>query len=197
MLFFHGNSGNMSHREHIVDLCNKFNINLIMVDYRGYGESGGYPSQENILEDAVLVYKYFKKRIDTNKLLIWGNSMGGAPATYVASKYNCSKLILTATFSSLEDLVAKTPMIPNDSLAWSLSTLIDSTISEKLPSQKWIKYVSSPVIVVHSLDDELIPHKCARILYDNANEPKELITVSGSHNNMNISEHIYDRMLQI
>ena len=58
VMFCHGNSGNISHRSYIVDICHKFKLNLLIFDYRGFGESSGKPSKKNLKKDGEAAYRF-------------------------------------------------------------------------------------------------------------------------------------------
>lgn len=157
-LFCHGNGGNISHRSYIVNVCKMFKLNLILFDYRGYGKSGSYSNLRTLHSDANSLAIYLKRHdITHDKLLLWGESLGGAVATYLASIVPCQKLILMATFSSLSDIVKY-----NDKHL--LSKVIKYT-SRTLPSKKLLPDINVPTIIMHSTEDELIPYRCAEKLY--------------------------------
>lgn len=175
VLFCHGNAGNISHRDYIIDLCRLFNLGIIVFDYQGYGMSQGEPSVKAIYQDSSRVYHYAITKVDPSKLYIWGESLGGSAATYLASKHPCAGLILLATFSSLDDILiySQSPYAP---LSLGLRITVDT-----LRTKDRITQVKCPVAIVHSLDDQLIPFDCARCLYDRVTTRRLLIPIHGGH----------------
>jgi len=109
VLFCHGNSGNISHRDYVIEICDKFGLNLFLFDYQGFGRSDGYPSTTKILNDGAAAYNFMRNflEIPPEQIIVWGESLGGAVATHVASIYpnEHSRLLLMATFSSLDDVI--------------------------------------------------------------------------------------------
>jgi len=179
MLFFHGNSYNISKYRYIIDVCKQQKLNLLLVDYRGYGKSGGMPSLKGICTDGCTAYYFLEKRCRPENIIVWGESMGGVPATYVASRYKCKALVLLGAFSSLQDLI-----IYQQSSSWMTKSMgmIVPLIMNTLPNREWIKNVEAPILIVHSENDDLVPYKCAEINYENAKcRKKKFITIDGGH----------------
>lgn len=173
VFFCHGNTGNISHRDYMVELCQLFGLGLILFDYSGYGESKGNPGISTVIQDAERVYLYARSFLEPEHLIVWGESLGGSAATAVASKYRCGYLVLLATFSSLDDI-----------LIYSGKSLLGyglRLVSDTLRSKDRIRKVTCPVAIVHSKDDNLIPIDCARCLYQRVLTPKMLLEVHGGH----------------
>lgn len=176
VLFCHGNTGNISHRSYIIDLCHHFKLNLVLFDYRGYGSSIGMLNQKTICEDGVHAYHYLLNYCSPDQIIIWGESLGGSVASYIASKHPCSHLILMCTFSSLDDILIYSGIITRP-IANLLSLLFDM-----LPSKNRIIDVKTPTVIIHSHEDELIPFECANVMYRRiGHSNKVLIPVKGQH----------------
>jgi pimeloyl-ACP methyl ester carboxylesterase len=180
MLFFHGNSFNISKYKYIIEVCKFQRLNLLLVDYRGYGRSGGMPSLAGICKDGHSAYCYLAKNCKPENIIIWGESMGGAPAISTASKYPCGNLVLLGTFSGLDDLI-----IHQKTSSWMTRGLgmIVPYIMNSLPNKKWIKHIKCRILIVHSEEDDLVPYECARINHKSARfaKMKKLITIKGGH----------------
>lgn len=179
IIFYHGNTGNISNRRYIVEISSILECNLLLVDYRGYGKSKESPSKAGICSDGIAFYDYLVKTIGTNpsNIIIWGESLGGSVAIYVASKRECKGLIVISAFSSLDDIIRD--RYPG-ALMNCLSNLVER-IWYTIPSKKMISKVNCPVCIVHSENDTYIPYKSATRIYNNANEPKRLVTIHGEH----------------
>jgi esterase/lipase len=182
ILFYHGNAGNISHRSYMVHLCQLYKLNLIMFDYRGYGRSTGYSNLARLYQDADITASYCE--LNYKNLIVWGESLGGGIAAYVASKYKYSKLVLSSTFSSLDDIIS----IDNNTLVnRSLSTMMRLLI-DTIPSKDRIKNIKIPTAIIHSIEDELIPFECSKsLLYNSPSEDVIHIEVLGIHSKPDIT----------
>src|SRR5258705_10224287 len=109
MLFFHGNAGNISHRLDYLLLFNRLRFNTLIVDYRGYGKSTGSPSEAGTYRDAEAAWDYLRavRSVQTQNLVIAGESLGGAGASWLAAKVGPRAIVLVSTFTSVNDLGAQ------------------------------------------------------------------------------------------
>lgn len=187
IIFYHGNAGNIFQREYVVEICRQFKRNLLLVDYRGFGRSSSYPSTAGCCQDGIAAYKYLSSQINPNKIIIWGESLGGGVATHVASKYQCKSLILMCTFSSIDDAIrySEKPIPGKSILASMLPMFIDC-----MPSKDKLKKIScTPIAIIHSDEDELIHKKCAEINYNSiGHECKTMINIKGGHSSPHLDE---------
>jgi fermentation-respiration switch protein FrsA (DUF1100 family) len=174
LLFFHGNAGNISHRLESLALFNVLGLAVFIIDYRGYGNSEGRPSEEGIYRDAQAAWRYLTetRSIPEEKILLFGRSLGGAVAAYIAANKNAMGVVLESTFTSAPDMAAELyPWLPARWLArYHYNTC------ERMEA------IDSPVMVVHSRHDEIIPFDHGRELFERANEPKRFLELSGDHN---------------
>ena len=116
-----------------------------------------------------------EKKIPLNEIIILGRSFGGAVAIPLAAKYTPRALIVEASFTSLADVGAKLhPFFP---VKWLLKESYNSI--ELLPT------VKSPVLVVHSRDDQLVPYSEGQRLFEAASHPKRFLQITGPHDNRN------------
>lgn len=185
ILYCHGNGGNISYQSRIIQICNKYHLNLLLFDYQGYGKSTGSPSIDSIFTDGIACYKYLLSYCCYDEIIIWGESLGGAVALEIAQKNSCKYLILFSTFSSLDDIIRyRFPQI-NGMLINMASTFLDN-----ISNKDKIKLIQCNILIVHSSDDEIIPIKCANILYNNIKHSnKKLLIVDGGHNNPLIEDN--------
>ena len=174
LLFFHGNAGNISHRLESIQIFHELGLNVLIIDYRGYGRSTGKPSEQGLYRDAAAAWLYLTKSrgIDAKEIVLFGRSMGGAVATQLAAKTQPAAVILESTFTSVPDMAAKLyPLLPVRWLA-----RLDFNALEN------IRHIKSPVLILHSPDDEIVPFEHARSLFEAAHEPKRLVELRGGHN---------------
>ena len=174
LLFFHGNAGNISHRLDSIAIFHRLGLDVLIFDYRGYGRSTGKPSEQGTYRDAEAVWRYLveQRGIPASEILLFGRSLGGAVATWLATQVEPAGLMVESTFSSVPDMGAELyPWLP---VRW-LSRL-------KYNSAALTGEVRAPVLVIHSAQDEIIPYHHGRTLFEAAVEPKEMLEISGGHN---------------
>jgi len=192
IFFCHGNSGNISQRQYVVEMCCWFDVDVILFDYKGFGTSNGVPTTYNICTDAQEIYYWAKSKYDESKIIIWGESIGGAPSCYLARKNNPGKLILFSTFSGLDDVVSMSSVI---SSAWKIIVKIFKFFVNVLPNRSWIKEVTCPILIIHSPDDKLIDVQQARYNYEQISHAnKKFILITGDHSNPNMTIDVYKDM---
>ncbi|MES9970895.1 MAG: alpha/beta hydrolase [Candidatus Thiodiazotropha sp.] len=174
LLFFHGNAGNISHRLESLSLFNELALAVFIFDYRGYGNSEGRPSEKGVYRDAEAAWRYLTETrgIQAGEILLFGRSFGGAVAAYIAVQKPAMGLVLESTFTSVPDMAAELyPWLPVRWLArYQYNTL------------QRIATIDSPLMVIHSRNDEIIPFRHGQQIFQRANEPKYLVELSGDHN---------------
>lgn len=169
----HGNGGNISHRLDLYDVLLVEGIGVLAFDYRGYGNSEGSPGEEGTYRDAVAAYDWLvDSGIATNRIIAFGESLGGGVATELCRRRAVVGLILQSTYTSTTDLGAELfPWLP----VRMVGRIKYNTV-EKLPE------VTLPVLVMHSAADTLIPMHHGRRNFEQANEPKLFHEIRGDHN---------------
>lgn len=190
VLFCHGNSGTIADRGYIIELTQILGINLIIFDYRGFGRSKGTLNELTILEDAEAVYSYtIRSVVHPTRLIIWGESLGGSPAVHLARHYECSRLVLMFAFASLRD-VAIYADIP-DYLRSAITPLLLG-VRKNLPNKIWIRDVTAPVLIIHSVDDQMVNIENAKILLNAVqHDRKTLLYIQGAHSSPKIEPEAY------
>lgn len=174
LLFLHGNGGNISHRLEKLSIYNQLGLAVFIIDYRGYGMSEGTPSEKGTYTDAKSAWEYLTKvkKIPQDRIIVYGESMGSAIATWLAEQVKPGALIIESAFTSIAAMGKHYyPYLPVKLLA-----------RIKYPTIRRIKNVQCPVLVIHSPQDEIVPYKQGMELYEVANEPKSFLTITGDHN---------------
>lgn len=174
LLFCHGNAGNISHRLDSLRIFNRLGLSVLIFDYRGYGKSGGRPSEEGTYRDAEAAWDYLTQRrgVPPEKIILFGRSLGGAVAAELALRKNPAALIVESSFASVVDMGrALYPWLPIRLMAKYRYATIEK-----------VGGISCPKLIVHSPDDEIVPYEQGRALYEKAAPPKELLVISGGHN---------------
>lgn len=174
LLFCHGNGGNIAHRLDSINIFHNLGLNCFIFDYRGYGDSHGRPSEEGTYLDAMTAYKWLteEKEIPLDNIIIFGRSLGGSIAAYLATKVKTGGLVVESAFTTYVDMGKEYySYMPVRQFARFGYKTID-----------YIKNVHYPVMFIYSRNDEIVPYKFGLELYEAANEPKEFIEIFGGHN---------------
>ncbi|MDP6685427.1 MAG: alpha/beta hydrolase [Candidatus Omnitrophota bacterium] len=173
LLFVHGNAGNIGDRIDKIELLHKLGLNIFIFDYRGYGKSKGIPSEKGVYRDAQAAYEYLisKKNVSPERIVPYGESLGGAIAIDLAYKEKVGALITESTFSSAKDMARVIyPRLPT------------FLILSKFDSVSKIKDIDIPKLIMHSKTDDVIPFAQSVKLFDEAASPKKHIILKGDHN---------------
>lgn len=180
VIISHGNGGNISHRGPLIELLLRQKMSVLAYDYQGYGESEGEPSIDNICRDGLAAYDYLvtQKGVKPEKIVLYGESLGGGVAAHVASKRQVGAVILQSTFASLPH-VARQKML--------LMRLYPDFLfpKNKLDTAGIMAEPHAPLLIVHGKADSIIPFTESELLYKKAVEPKQLVAIeSANHNDM-------------
>lgn len=174
VLFFHGNAGNISDRLDYFPMFRSLKLNIFIVDYRGYGQSSGTPTEVGTYNDAAAAWEYLTKvkGIAPNEIVLYGESLGGAVAAWLATQKNPALLVLASTFTSVPDLAETIyPYLPVRWIArFEYNTL------------EYLESINCPVFIAHSPDDEIVPFSHGQRLFRAAAEPKYFLVLSNGHN---------------
>lgn len=174
VLFLHGNGGNVSHRVHTLRLLHDLGLATLIVDYRGYGHSGGKPSEQGTYRDAAAAWEWLTREhgLEAGGIIVFGRSLGGAVATWLAQRQSPAGLIVESSFTSLPDMASHHyPWLP---ARW-LSRMRYNSVSR-------IAAAGCPVLVVHSPGDTIVPVELGRRLFEAAAPPRTFLEISGDHN---------------
>ena len=174
VLFFHGNAGNISHRLDSIEIFQELDLDVLIIDYRGYGQSSGKASEQGTYLDAQTAWDYLvnKRGIAPGKIVIFGRSLGGAVASWLAARTTPGAVILESCFTSGPDMASRLyPFLP-----------VRLITRLKYPVKEYVKHVSSPLLIIHSQQDEIIPFDMGQSIFAAAPEPKEILVLSGDHN---------------
>lgn len=183
VVFFHGNAGNISGRLDTARFFHEHTMNVLLVSYRGYGQSTGSPSEDGLYRDADAAWQHLteERGVASESILIAGRSLGSAPATYLAARTVPGGLLLESAFTSLPDVGARAyPILP---VRW-LSRF-------RFNNESRIAQVNAPVLMIHSPDDEVVPYDLGRTLFAAVSEPKTFVDIRGGHNAMRTDQPGY------
>ena len=173
VLLLHGNAGSIADRIMYLPHFTAMGYGVLLVDYRGYGQSTGSPSEAGTYADARTAWRWLHERgFAAADIVLAGESLGGAVAAELAAHMQPRALLLLSTFSSVNDLGAELyPWLP---VRWISRFRYDTL--------QGVKDYRGPVLVVHSLDDEIVPFAHAQRLHAAAGARGRLLEMRGGHN---------------
>lgn len=174
LLFFHGNGGNISHRLEKINVFNDLGLNIFIFDYRGYGLSTGDPDEAGTYADAIAAYRFLieEKNISPENTIFYGESLGSSISSWLAKQHPPGALILDSGFTSIKDMASHYyPFLP-----------VNIITRIRYPTLQHMMDINSPLLVIHSIEDEIIPFDHGLELYEKANGPKTMLQISGDHN---------------
>jgi len=174
VLFCHGNGGNIMHRLDSLKFFHKLGVSCFVFDYQGYGDSEGRPTEAGTYRDAEAAYRWLtgEKGVPAHRIIIFGRSLGGSIAAYLATRVAARALVVESAFTSYPDIGARFyPYMPVRPFA-----------RYRYNTRVCLEAVRCPVMIVHSRDDELVPFDFGEALFEAAAEPKQFVEISGGHN---------------
>ena len=179
IVWLHGNGGNISHRlNSLKNLYENTKYNIFIFDYRGYGKSNGDVSESGAYQDSLSAITLLNKTylIDTDKIILFGRSLGCSIACEIATKINPLALILESAFTSARKMAKlKFPFLPG----------VENLISDKFNTYKKINQINCPILFVHGTMDTTIPIEMGVELYEKYQNTKEFIEArNAGHNNV-------------
>jgi fermentation-respiration switch protein FrsA (DUF1100 family) len=176
ILWCHGNGGNLSDGFDAAKDFRKLGLSVFLFDYRGYGKSEGSPDGKGVMLDAEAAYRYVTQQLGNppSRLVLLGESLGGAPAIRLASRHESAALITQSTFTSIRDMAGvRFPYFP-----W-----LRFFVRTDFPNLETISSVRVPKLLIHSRTDEVVPFWMGEKLYAQATQPKELWVIERARHN--------------
>ena len=173
LLYCHGNTGNLADRVDNIEHCARLGINVLAIDYRGYGLSPGRVDEDGTRMDADAAWRWLveERGFPPERIIVMGRSLGGAIAARTARDHGPAALILETPFSSMPAVARdRYPLLPARILC-----------RFRFETSEYVRDCHCPLLVIYSPDDELIrPHHAERI-YAAARGPRRLFSVRGGH----------------
>jgi uncharacterized protein len=175
ILYFHGNSRSIKGWAKYAKDFYRYNYDVVLVDYRGFGKSTGKRTEEKLHSDMQFVYDNLAKKYAEDHLIVYGRSLGSGFATKLAVENNPRYLILDAPYFSFKKVVERfLPFLP-----------INWVLRYKLRTDNWIGNVKCPTYILHGTKDRLIPISHSEQLQQKNAKKITLIRIEGGgHNNL-------------
>ena len=173
IFYLHGNGGALDSWGEAAATYTALHYDVFLLDYRGYGKSGGtITSQAQLLADVDTVYRQLQPEYPENRTVILGYSLGTGPATWLAARHHPKLLILQAPYFSMRDMAARLyPYVPGFILRYPL------------PTNEFIGRVSAPIVLFHGNRDEVIDYNSTLRLKALLKPTDKFIVLSGARHN--------------
>jgi fermentation-respiration switch protein FrsA (DUF1100 family) len=163
LIFFHGNAGNLFNRVHKLNELNKLDINILIISWRSFSGNSGKPTEKNLYIDAKLSVKWLNDLgVSNDKIILYGESLGTGVAVELGQNNTFNSIILESPFTS----IAKAAKIYYPYLP------INLLLKDRYDSIDKINKITKPVLIMHGVKDNIIPHEMGVKLFEKANQPK-------------------------
>ncbi|MEK7793172.1 MAG: alpha/beta hydrolase [Candidatus Hydrogenedentota bacterium] len=174
ILFSHGNAGNIADRLESIGIFRGMNYDVLVYDYGGYGQSTGAPSEKRCYEDIRAMWRYLieERGVAAASIVLFGRSLGAGPACQLATEVEARAVVLESAFRSV-------PRMAQDLYRIFPGKLLTR---DHFANEDKVGRLRSPVLFVHSPDDEIIPYAHGKWLFEHASGPKQFFEIRGRHN---------------
>ena len=163
LVYFHGNAGSLENRIHKLNHFKEMEINFLIIAWRGFSGNKGKPTEKGLYEDARSAIRWLKQKgVGKENIILYGESLGTGVVTEIAQNENFAGIILESPFTSMIDAGKdKYPFLP-----------VRFLLKDKYESDKKIKNIKSPILIMHGEVDKIVPFWMGKKMYELANEPK-------------------------
>ena len=175
VLYFHGNKKNVSWYAKHAPYFTRNGYEVWMIDYPGFGKSTGRFTEQILYDWASYMYKFALTKFHADSIVIYGKSMGTGIAAHLASIQPCKKLVLETPYYDYPSVIKHyLPIYP-----------VDWMIHYKIPTYRYLKNVSAPIIIFHGTGDNIIRYSNAQRLKPFLKPADEFVTIkNGRHNDL-------------
>ena len=175
VLYLHGNTRSIKGWAKCAKDFYRYNYDVVLVDYRGFGKSTGKRTEKNIMEDMQFIYSALAKQYGEDHLIIYGRSLGSGFAAKLASDNKPRYLILDSPFFSFKKVVERfLPILP-----------VRFVLRYQLRIDQWLANVTCYTYIIYGTRDWLIPIKHSEKLQELNPRKITLIRIQGGgHNNL-------------
>jgi fermentation-respiration switch protein FrsA (DUF1100 family) len=175
IIYFHGNGGALRYRVGRFRKLISDGIGIVAVEYRGYGGSGGSPTEPGLIADGEAAYAFAAAHYKTQQLVLWGESLGTAIAVRLAAERPVARVILEAPFTSAAAVA--------DLRYWYLP--IRLLMKDQYRSDAFIGRIIAPVLILHGVHDHTVPFAMGMRMFELTKAPKHIVRfLDGDHENL-------------
>ena len=163
ILYLHGNAGSLENRIHKINHFNDMDINFLLLAWRGFSGNEGKPTEQGLYIDARSAVRWLiNEGVKEENIIIYGESLGTGVAAEIAQNKKFAGVILESPFTSMIAAAkSKYPIFP-----------IKLLLKDKYESDKKIKNIKSPILIMHGEIDKIVPFWMGKKMFEIANEPK-------------------------
>ena len=168
ILFLHGNAGNLFNRSYKLNRLNELNLNVLIISWRSFSGNPGKPNETNLYGDAKKAVKWLNgKGVETENIILYGESLGTGVAVEIGQTNKFNSIILESPYTSMVK-AAKIyyPYLP-----------VKFLLKDKYESEKKIKNIKTPVLIMHGKKDNIVPFYMGKKLFEIANKPKKFLQI--------------------
>lgn len=175
ILWFHGNAEDIGTSFSQLRFYLRLGVNLLALDYRGYGKSEGVPSEDGLYLDADAAYRHLveERHVQPQDIVILGHSLGGVVAIDLASRRECGGLIVESSLTNAREMAPRILGFP----------LLGYVPRTRFDSLSKITQVHTCTLIVHGTRDRLTPFSMGERLFANAPRPKFFFPLQGAGHN--------------
>jgi uncharacterized protein len=169
LIWFHGNGGNLTARAEVAAEFARRGISVFVFDYRGYGKSGGRPTENGLYRDSLAAFDVALSSLgaDPPRIILYGESLGGPYAAYVGSERpGACCIVIENSFPSTSSIARTIPVYAP--LAFF--------VRGSLPTTRFVEKAALPLLVMHGRRDTVIPYRLGVEVYEAYGGPKEFFT---------------------
>jgi uncharacterized protein len=191
VLYFHGNKENIIRYAKFTDIFTQKGYEVWVEDYPTFGKSTGEITEKKLYNQAIAIRKMAGSKYDSNKIIVYGKSLGTGIAAFVAANTHNQQLILETPYYSIADLFScYAPIYPTNRMA-----------TFKIPTYSYVSQVSYPITIFHGTNDWVVPYRCAKKLKTVLKQTDQFITLAdGTHHNLSTFtqyKNTIDSLLQL
>lgn len=172
LIWFYGNAETVGDLAPIVRELRPRSTALLILDYRGYGESQGRPTEAGLYRDALAAWEFLAERpeVDPGRIAVYGRSLGSVPALYLATERPVRAVVLDSPFTSAREMARMHyRLIPSVVLRLSMDNL------------ERARRLGSPLLVLAGTADAIVPFHMSRRIAEAAGG--QLVTIDGAGHN--------------
>jgi fermentation-respiration switch protein FrsA (DUF1100 family) len=173
VLYFQGNGGGLDLRADRFRRLTADGIGLVALNYRGYGGSSGSPSEAGLIADAIATHDFAAARYPSDRIALWGESLGTGVAVALAAQRPVARLVLESPFTSIADIAA--------AVYWFAP--VRWLIRDPFHSDRRIDKVTAPVLVMHGARDAIVPIAYGERLHALIRAPKRFVRLDNAGHN--------------
>jgi uncharacterized protein len=175
VMVFNGNAGNRADRVPLAAALHRHGLQVLLVDYRGYGGNPGTPSQKGLAADSRAARAYLASRsdVDVSRLVYFGESLGTAVAVDLAVEHPPAALVLRSPFTSMSDVGQyHYPFLP-----------VRLLLRDRFAAIGQIQRIQAPLLVMAGGRDRIVPVESSRRVYEAAKSPKAFLLIPDADHN--------------